>query len=119
MADSVHPAPACSEVRRPGCALCGSANQRKFTGELAIHFSGLKGINKPIVWVCPELSICQHCGRANFDVPEAELRILTEVNELTDSRACSSAPLSLGAQIEIVERRLPETTQRLVTLRKR
>ena len=31
------------------CKSCGSLNQGKFTGEVAIHFPGLKNIDKPIV----------------------------------------------------------------------
>ena len=31
--------------------LCGSDKQSKFTAEIAIHFPGLKGLEKPIVWV--------------------------------------------------------------------
>lgn len=39
------------------CKSCGSGNHRDSTGEVAIHFPGLKGLYKPIVWVfqsfCP------------------------------------------------------------------
>jgi hypothetical protein len=31
------------------CKSCGSDNLGKFTGEIAIHFSGLKNINEPHV----------------------------------------------------------------------
>jgi hypothetical protein len=40
------------------CKSCGSANQRKFTGELGIHFPGLKNIDKPVAWLFPELVVC-------------------------------------------------------------
>jgi hypothetical protein len=52
--------------------------QKKFTSEIAIHFPGLKGLEKPIVWVFPELLICLDCGRAEFTVPETELRVLAK-----------------------------------------
>jgi hypothetical protein len=55
------------------CKSCGSNNQSKFNGELAIHWSGLKNIDKPIVWVFPELVVCLDCGIAEFAVPEAQL----------------------------------------------
>jgi len=60
------------------CKACGSVNQRKFTGEMGIHFPGLKNINKPVLWVFPELVVCLDCGTAEFTVSEAELRQLAE-----------------------------------------
>jgi hypothetical protein len=65
-------------VRTSGCAFCGSVNQRKFTGEIAIHFPGLKGIDKPIVWVFPEILVCLDCGGSVFAVPETELPVLAK-----------------------------------------
>ena len=58
------------------CKSCGSNWQRKFTGEICIHFPGLKNVNKPIVWVFPDVLVCLNCGSAEFAVPEAELRVL-------------------------------------------
>jgi hypothetical protein len=59
------------------CKSCGSVNQSKFTGEMGIHFPGLKNIDKPVVWVFPELVICLDCGMAEFAVPEANLFLLS------------------------------------------
>jgi hypothetical protein len=56
------------------CKSCGSFNLRRFTAEIGIHFPGLKNIDKPVVWVFPELFVCLDCGMAEFTVPEAELR---------------------------------------------
>jgi hypothetical protein len=58
------------------CKSCGSVNQKKFSAEMAIHFPGLKDIDKPVVWVFPELVVCLDCGTAEFAVSEAELREL-------------------------------------------
>ena len=58
------------------CKSCGSDKQGKFTAEIAIHFPGLKGLEKPIVWVFPEVLVCLNCGNAEFVVPERELRVL-------------------------------------------
>jgi hypothetical protein len=58
------------------CKSCGSVNQSKFTGEIGIHFPGLKNIDKPVVWVFPEIVVCLDCGTAEFALPEAELRQL-------------------------------------------
>jgi predicted nucleic-acid-binding Zn-ribbon protein len=61
------------------CKSCGSENLGKFTGEIAIHFSGLKNMNKPhIFFVFPELVVCLNCGFSEFAVPETELRLLTK-----------------------------------------
>ena len=60
------------------CKSCGSVNQKKFSAEMAIHFPGLKDIDKPVVWVFPELVVCLDCGTAEFAVPETELRQLVK-----------------------------------------
>jgi hypothetical protein len=33
-------------------------------------------LDKPVVWVFPELVVCLNCGAAEFSVPEAELCLL-------------------------------------------
>jgi hypothetical protein len=58
------------------CKSCGADTQSKFAAEIAIHFSELKSLEKPIVWVFPQISVCLNCGNAEFGVPEAELRML-------------------------------------------
>jgi hypothetical protein len=60
------------------CKSCGSVNHSKFSAEIGIHFHGLKDIDKPLVWVFPELVVCLDCGNAEFAVPEAELRLLAK-----------------------------------------
>jgi len=60
------------------CKSCKSENHRKFNGEVAIHFPGLEGLNKPIVWVYPKLLVCLNCGFAEFAIPETDLRRLLE-----------------------------------------
>jgi len=58
------------------CKSCGSDNQKPFNGEMAIHFTGLENLDKPVVWVFPKLLICMDCGTAEFALPEADLRLL-------------------------------------------
>lgn len=58
------------------CRGCKSSRQSSFGSEVAIHFPGLKGLNKPIVWVFPKLLVCLDCGLTEFIVPESELRAL-------------------------------------------
>jgi hypothetical protein len=41
---------------------------------MGIHFPGLKNIDKPVMWVFPEVVVCLDCGTAEFTLPEAELR---------------------------------------------
>jgi hypothetical protein len=60
------------------CKSCNLDNQREFDGELAMHFPGLKGLDKPIVWLFPKIRVCFNCGFAEFVIPEAELRRLVE-----------------------------------------
>ena len=60
------------------CRRCASGSQGTFDGEVAIHFPGLKGLDKPIVLVFPKLLVCLHCGLTEFTVPENETRALGE-----------------------------------------
>jgi hypothetical protein len=60
------------------CKWCGSFNQKKFSAEIGIHFPGLENIDKPAVWVFPELVVCFNCGSAEFAIPEPELRQLEQ-----------------------------------------
>ena len=59
------------------CKRCLSNRYEKFSAEVAIHFPGLGGLNKPIVWVFPDVLICLDCGSAVFDVPKRELAVLS------------------------------------------
>lgn len=58
------------------CKSCQSDKQKNFTGEIAIHFPGLKGLEKGIVWVFPEVSVCLDCGACEFQIPTKELEVL-------------------------------------------
>jgi hypothetical protein len=60
------------------CKSCQSTNQREFNGETAIHFLGLKGLNRPIVWVFPKLAVCLECGFTEFTAPERELGVIVK-----------------------------------------
>ena len=60
------------------CKRCASDRQGSFNGEIALHFPGLQGLNKPIVWIFPKLVVCLRCGLAEFTVPEGELLVLAQ-----------------------------------------
>ena len=55
------------------CMVCGSDKLTKLTGEMNLHLTGLKNLNKPGVWVFPELLVCLHCGFSPFMIPTPEL----------------------------------------------
>jgi hypothetical protein len=65
----------CPRLVAMPCKSCGSLNQSKFCGETAIHFPGLKNIDKPIVGV---FRFCLDCGTAEFALTEADLRQLAK-----------------------------------------
>jgi hypothetical protein len=60
------------------CRSCASDNQTEFGAEIAIHFPGRKGLDKPDVLVFPKLVVCLDCGLAEFTLPETEFRLLRE-----------------------------------------
>jgi len=60
------------------CRSCQSANQSMFNGEIAIHFPGVEGLDKPIVWVFPKVLVCLNCGFTEFAIPEKELGVLVD-----------------------------------------
>jgi hypothetical protein len=60
------------------CKGCVSNKQSLLNGEIAIHFPGLKGLNKPIVWVFPKLAVCLECGFTAFTLPETELGMIVK-----------------------------------------
>jgi len=55
------------------CKSCGSPNQNTFSTEMNIHLPGLEGLDKPTVWIFPEILVCLDCGFAECLIPEAEL----------------------------------------------
>ena len=72
------------------CKSCHSLNQSHFGGEMGIHFLGLRNLDKPTVWVFPQLLVCMDCGFAEFMVPQSEreqLSILSLDQEMSLRRA--------------------------------
>lgn len=66
------------------CKVCGSENVQKLRGEIAMRVPGLKNIDKPVVWLFPDIVVCMGCGIAEFAVPEDELRILAKREAATE-----------------------------------
>jgi len=69
------------------CKRCASDHVSDFNGELAIHFLGLENLDKPIVWVFPELRACLDCGFVEFVLPDAEKEQLKNGHFPAQSRA--------------------------------
>ncbi len=65
-------------VKLMTCKSCSSENQRRFNSEINVHFAGLKNLDKPPVFVFPQLLICLDCGFTEFALPEAGLLLLGE-----------------------------------------
>jgi hypothetical protein len=55
---------------------CSLKKQRKLNAELALHFPGRKGLDKPLVWAFPEVLVCLNCGCAVFALVDAPLEEL-------------------------------------------
>jgi len=60
------------------CKSCRSVNQSGFSAETCIHFSGLKGLDLPVVFVFPKIMVCLDCGFSEFSMPATQLRFLAE-----------------------------------------
>jgi hypothetical protein len=73
------------------CKSCSSREQHSFEGEVALHFPGLDGLNKPIVWVFPEIFVCLNCGSAEFVVPDEQKNILRHPEEGDQWRGTGAA----------------------------
>lgn len=54
------------------CKACCSLNQSRFNGEVGVHFVGMKNIDKPTVFLFPQLLVCLDCGFTEFVIPQAE-----------------------------------------------
>ncbi len=87
------------------CQLCGSGNEVELDAEMIIHFSGPKNLDKPGVWVFPNVLVCLDCGCSRFTVPARQLAsIAKDTREDKSSTLASSAgdvPLSGGSASQV------------------
>lgn len=67
-------------VAHRSCISCGSANLINLGGELALRFPGLQNLNKPSLFVFPEVVVCLDCGASKFEIPQSELQRLKSLN---------------------------------------
>jgi hypothetical protein len=63
------------------CRSCGSDDSADFLSEIMFHFAGWKNVDKPGPLIFPQITVCLQCGGAQFNVSEAELRLLKEGRE--------------------------------------
>jgi hypothetical protein len=52
---------------------CTHSNQKQFPAEINVHFPGIEMIDKPTVWVFPQMGVCMECGLAQFVIAHREL----------------------------------------------
>jgi hypothetical protein len=68
------------------CPRCASS-RKSFPSEIAIHFFGKDGLDRPLVRLSPKVEICFNCGTAEFFVPDKERRELIDVGRSIVSTA--------------------------------
>ena len=73
------------------CLSCGSDNQAELTAEMVIHFSGIKNLDKPGVWVFAKFLVCLDCGCSHFTLPEGKLASIAHTPETSSPTLDSSA----------------------------
>lgn len=71
---------AVSSLADRSCPSCGSANLSNLAGELALHFRGYQNLDKPRLFVYPEVVVCLDCGASKFGIPQLELDRLRSLN---------------------------------------
>ena len=68
------------------CKICDNLRTQTFGGEVALHFAGLDGLRKPIVWVFPKVLVCLDCGFAEFAVPDEQVKKLRDPDSSDHAR---------------------------------
>jgi hypothetical protein len=71
------------------CRSCGvGSGAQTFNGEVALHFPGLDGLTKPIVWAFPKVLVWLDCGFAEFALRDEQVKTL---------RNSESSDLAIGS----------------------
>jgi len=83
------------------CKRCGCDRQSVFNSEIAIHFRGLEGLDKPIVWVFPKVVVCLLCGFTQFTVPERELQVLEQCSPVKGAVILAERVARASGQVRI------------------
>ena len=73
------------------CTRCGSQTVQEFSAELAIHFPGWEGLEKPPVWAFPKLMVCLGCGLVEFQLASEQMAELRRNDLPTQSQESARA----------------------------
>jgi hypothetical protein len=73
------------------CPHCVSGTQAEFTAEINIQFSGATNIDRPGIFVFPNLLVCLECGFSRFTMPETELAMLAMCSPRNDASSQAQA----------------------------
>lgn len=92
------------------CTSCGSKHNSKLGSEIGLHFKGISGLEKPMVFVFPEVVVCLTCGHAEFTVPETELRVLATNTPVENAVIVMSSDNASNQQSEPRTQVKPTTT---------
>lgn len=60
------------------CFSCRSVKRAELTGEMIMHFRGVKHLDNPGICLFPALSVCLDCGFVHFNISKAELLSVAE-----------------------------------------
>jgi hypothetical protein len=74
------------------CTLCESGNRAEFQAEMTIHFSGLRHLDKPGLWLFPQAVVCL----ARVANATLENQLPTSVENATDATLGSGIAFSAG-----------------------
>ena len=77
------------------CNTCGSTRVNKLRAELALHFDGLKNIDKPVLWTFPEVVVCTDCGEADIHFPPHELQWWEQDAQRKQTRVIFDDPIKV------------------------
>lgn len=73
------------------CRRCASHALNEFSAEIAIHFPGWDGLERPAVWAFPRLMVCLDCGLVEFELLPEQLAQLIQDDLPTHSQESSRA----------------------------
>jgi hypothetical protein len=73
------------------CPHCVSGTQAEVTAEINIQFSGATNIDRPGIFVFPNLLVCLECGFSRFTMPETELAMLAMCSPRNDASSQAQA----------------------------
>ena len=67
-------------------------------------------MERPVVFVFPEVRMCLSCGHAEFTVPEAELRVLATNTPVENTAIVLSSSSASNEQLQSLNEVKPVTT---------